>query len=128
MKKYLIALLLLTACGKKEETTVLAPKEFEEKFQQTPAAVLLDVRRPEEVETETLAQAEHIVFDEAFANKLDTLKNTPLFVYCAGGKRSAKAAKILRDKGYTQVYELKGGLNEWKAEGLPLVKGPSVSR
>ena len=43
-----------------------------------------------------------------------------LFVYCAAGKRSAKAAEILKEKGFKEVYQLKGGLDAWKAAKLPL--------
>jgi thioredoxin-like negative regulator of GroEL len=40
-------------------------------------------------------------------------------IYCAGGVRSADAAVQLRSKGYT-VYELSGGINRYKKEGLPV--------
>jgi rhodanese-related sulfurtransferase len=41
-------------------------------------------------------------------------------VYCGSGIRSAKAAKILKEKGYDEVYECAGGLKAWKAADLPV--------
>jgi rhodanese-related sulfurtransferase len=117
MKKYLF-LLLLIACAEKKTETVLSPQEFDMKFKATANAILLDVRTVEEVANGKIAAAKNIVWDEAFATKLDTLAHQPLFVYCGSGIRSAKAAKILKEKGYEEVYELEGGIKAWKAEGM----------
>jgi rhodanese-related sulfurtransferase len=43
-------------------------------------------------------------------------KKKPVYVYCLGGGRSAAAAEKMRTMGYQNVYELKGGINAWKAE------------
>ena len=120
MKTYLFSILLLVACSEKKAETVLSPKDFAASYQATANAILLDVRTLKEVDTGTIANAKNIVYDDVFVSKIDTLSHKPLFVYCASGKRSAKAAKILRDKGYEPVYELSGGLNAWKEAGLPI--------
>lgn len=117
MKKYLF-LLLLIACAEKKAETVLPPQEFDAKYKSTANAILLDVRTIEEVVNGKIASAKNIVWDEVFATKLDTLAHQPLFVYCGSGIRSAKAAKILREKGYVEVYELEGGMKAWKATGM----------
>ena len=120
MKKYLFVLSILWACAAETEQVVLSPAEFQSKLRDTPDAILLDVRRPEEIAVERLENSLSIVFDDSFETKLDDLEQKPLFVYCASGKRSAKAAAILRKKGYKNVYELEGGLGAWKEAGLPL--------
>ncbi|WP_423392017.1 ThiF family adenylyltransferase [Burkholderia sp. LMG 21824] len=51
----------------------------------------------------------------------------PVVVYCASGVRSVVAGASLRALGYTNVMSLAGGLAAWKAEGLPVVKGASLS-
>jgi rhodanese-related sulfurtransferase len=56
-----------------------------------------------------------------------TDKNAPIAVYCAGGVRSAFAAKTLQDLGYTDVVSIIGGFNKWKDEGLVWTT-PSTSR
>lgn len=117
--KRLLLLFLLVACSEKKTETLLAPQAFEEKFKATENAILLDVRTEEEVSNGTLEGSTNIVYDQNFADKLGSLEQKPVFVFCAAGGRSAKAATILRDKGFT-VFELEGGFNAWKQAGMPV--------
>jgi rhodanese-related sulfurtransferase len=120
MKKILI-FLLLAACAEKTTETSLSPEDFNSKYKNTPNAILLDVRSASEVSEGALPGAQNIVYDDSFNEKLGSLsKESPIFVYCAAGKRSAKAADILKEKGFKEVYQLKGGLNAWKEAKLPL--------
>jgi len=119
MKKYFLFLLLM-ACGEKKTEAVLYPQDFDAKYKATENAILLDVRTAEEVAGGKIANAENIVWDDSFANKLSTLEHKPIFIYCGSGIRSAKAATVLKEKGYTDVYELDGGIKAWKAAGLPV--------
>jgi molybdopterin/thiamine biosynthesis adenylyltransferase/rhodanese-related sulfurtransferase len=48
-------------------------------------------------------------------------------LYCAGGARSALAAKTLADMGYRNVWSLEGGFTRWKREGLPWTTPNSLS-
>jgi phage shock protein E len=117
--KRLFILLLLFSCSEKKTETLLAPTAFDAKIKATENALVLDVRTEAEISTGIIEGATNIVYDENFANKLTSLEQKPVFVYCAVGGRSAKAATILRDKGYT-VYELEGGITAWKDAGLPV--------
>jgi phage shock protein E len=119
MKKIIYISVLLFSCGKINTEAVLSPKDFDAKYKETKGALLLDVRTLQELESGKILHAENIVYDEAFASKLDTLKLQPIFIYCGSGKRSAKASKILKEKGY-EVYELEGGINAWKEAGLAI--------
>lgn len=47
-------------------------------------------------------------------------KNDTLFVYCEKDIRTKPAAELLDSLGYTNVFELKGGLISWRRNGLPL--------
>jgi sulfur-carrier protein adenylyltransferase/sulfurtransferase len=53
--------------------------------------------------------------------------SVPIVLYCAGGARSALAAKTLRDMGYTDVTSLRGGFGRWKNEGLPWAEPVTLS-
>lgn len=121
MKKILwLVWVLLVACAGSQGQAVLAPKEFQKKLGETKNAFLLDVRTPEEVANGKIEGASNVVFDDQFTSKISLIPKQPIFIYCAGGVRSAKAAKILRGNGYTQVFELEGGLNAWKEAKLPV--------
>ncbi|MBI3219330.1 MAG: rhodanese-like domain-containing protein [Bacteroidetes bacterium] len=119
MKKIFWIAILAMACSKAPSEKVLSPAEFETNYKATANAILLDVRTEEEVANGKIMQAKSIVYDDAFATKLDSLAQQPLFVYCGSGIRSAKAAAILREKGY-EVFELEGGIKNWKAAGKPV--------
>jgi rhodanese-related sulfurtransferase len=119
MKKYLLFVLLI-ACSEKKTDFLLDPLAFDTKYKATENAMLLDVRTPEEVAAGKIANAENIVWDESFSEKVVNLEHKPIFIYCGSGIRSAKAAEVLREKGYKDVYELQGGLKTWKAAGLPV--------
>jgi phage shock protein E len=68
-----------------------------------------------------LAGAQNVAFGSAdFEQQIVTLDKKPIFIYCASGIRSGKAARFLRTQGY-EVYELEGGLRNWTAAGLPVV-------
>mgnify|MGYP001591581983 CR=1 FL=1 len=124
MKKYFLFLLILSACSGETKEFVLSPVDFLAKLKSTADPILLDVRTPKEIAIDRLENSQSIVFDGSFSNKLEGLEHKPLFVYCASGKRSAKAAAILREKGYENVFELEGGLNQWKKEGLVVESTP----
>ena len=50
-------------------------------------------------------------------------KEKPVVVYCESGMASGTAARALRAGGFNKVVTLRGGLQSWRQENLPLVKG-----
>ena len=84
--------------------------------------IILDVRTPEEFATGYIAGAVNLDFKSPeFARKLDTQDRTKTYiVYCRSGGRSAKAMTMMKEKGFSRVYNLKGGILFWKEKGLPL--------
>ena len=81
--------------------------------------VVLDVREPDEFEQGAVKNAVHIPRGhlEAQVESKIVDKNSPVIVYCAGGVRSAFAAKTLQELGYTNVLSMAGGFGKWKDEG-----------
>ena len=82
---------------------------------------LLDVREPDEYEQGAVPGAVHVPrgqLEFSIEGRL-TDKNAPIAVYCAGGVRSAFAARTLQELGYTDVVSVIGGFNKWKDDGLP---------
>lgn len=86
-------------------------------------AIVLDVREPDEFEQGALAGAIHIPRGhlEAQIENRVTDHDAKVVVYCAGGVRSAFAAKTLGELGYTDVVSMDGGFGKWKDDGRPWV-------
>lgn len=84
-------------------------------------ALFLDAREAVEYDVSHLPGAINIGYDKL---NLKTVKNVdksrPVVVYCTVGYRSERAAKKLRKKGFTNVYNLYGSIYAWKLAGLPL--------
>ena len=122
MKLFTCLLILLITTGslfaQSEKHQVLEKEEFKTAIQQWERQ-LIDVRTPEEFEAGKIGDAKNInvlepeVFLEE-VNKLD--KEKPVYVYCRSGNRSAKAAALMLEAGFTKVYDLKGGYLNWTAE------------
>lgn len=84
-------------------------------------AVILDVREADEYQQGTLVNSVHITrghLESQVESKIID-KSAPVIVYCAGGVRSAFAAKTLHELGYTNVVSMAGGFGKWKDEGRP---------
>ncbi len=82
-------------------------------------ATLVDVREPDETAQGVVPGSVTIVrgnLEAQIENRVPD-KSTPLVVMCAGGVRSAFAAKSLAELGYTDVVSMDGGFNKWKDEG-----------
>ena len=81
---------------------------------------LLDVREPDEYEQGAVAGAVHIPRGQLEFSVEGRLvdKAKPVAIYCAGGVRSAFAAKTLQELGYQEVVSIIGGFNRWKDDGL----------
>jgi sulfur-carrier protein adenylyltransferase/sulfurtransferase len=90
---------------------------------QNNGVALLDVREKEEWDEGHLPGATFLPrgFLEVRVEKEVPERNKPVIVYCAGGTRSAYAAKTLQDLGYTDVVSMAGGYGQWKNAGLPFV-------
>ncbi|MGL4597798.1 MAG: thioredoxin domain-containing protein [Bacteroidia bacterium] len=103
----------------------LAPADFQRKLEQTPNAILLDVRTQKEINKYYIDSSAVFLdfYDSLFASRLRTLDTTrPVFVYCAIGVRSHDAALMLRKAGFDEVYDLRGGIMNWKMDGLTYIK------
>lgn len=87
-------------------------------------AVVLDVRSQAEFGNGHLPRAKNIPVGElkTRAVELDKWKDKPILVHCAMGNRSHPAAKTLKAAGFTEVFELQGGIGAWTQAGMPTEK------
>ena len=93
--------------------------EAERILAEKPGTVVLDVREADEYEQGALPGAVHIPrgFLESQIENRAPDHDAPMVVYCAGGTRSAFAARTLGELGYSDVVSMAGGFNKWKNEG-----------
>ncbi|MBI4249050.1 MAG: rhodanese-like domain-containing protein [Elusimicrobia bacterium] len=84
--------------------------------------LLLDVRPAQNYAMEHIAGAKNIPLDELSFNLHEIPRDLDVVCYCGGGAcpLGAMAVERLRLKGYDRVFELEGGIEEWKRRGYPL--------
>jgi molybdopterin/thiamine biosynthesis adenylyltransferase/rhodanese-related sulfurtransferase len=84
--------------------------------------LLVDVREPDEWSEGHIPGAVHVPrgYLESRIEQSAPDRSRPVVVYCAGGARSAFAAKTLEELGYENVVSLAGGFTDWKRNGFPI--------
>jgi adenylyltransferase/sulfurtransferase len=104
--------------------------EVRRRLETQPEVLLVDVRESDEVATGKLKEAEHVPrgFLELRIEGLEKDRNREIIVYCAGGLRSALAARSLHEMGYANVSSMAGGFTAWKNRGYPWVVEPTLSQ
>ncbi|QXP70988.1 rhodanese-like domain-containing protein [Polaribacter sp. R2A056_3_33] len=133
MKKFLILFLLITS-------TLSAQKKLDKllnKFNKnnvpyisvdtlaTTKSFLLDAREPKEYNVSHLKNAILVGFDHfnisETVDKLPKNRDAKIVVYCSVGVRSEIISHRIIEKGYTNVYNLYGGIFEWKNNGFQVM-------
>lgn len=101
----------------------LSPTQFAEQIKAI-GTQILDVRTPAEFAEGHLANAINIDFEaNDFAQQIKKLdKNSTYAVYCRSGRRSALAADQMSKAGFTNLYNMSGGILDWSAAGFALIK------
>ncbi len=122
----LFAMLFLMSCNDSGSTEirVISPEEVNDAVYGGEPQQLVDVRTLEEFNNGHLANAQNIcVTDDDFQKKLvDLDKNKPVYLYCRSGKRSAKAAKLMKELGFKEIYDMEGGYTSWEEHGFETEK------
>lgn len=130
MKKILLSLLTAisfgtTGCSAQSDSIdTLAPQAFIKQAKADTTAIILDVRTPGEYKEEHLAGAQQLdflntsIFD-AGIKLLD--KSHTYYVYCRSGKRSHNACIKMKKQGL-KVFDMEGGILNWKKLGMPTTK------
>ena len=75
---------------------------------------LVDVRNPDEVKEFNIEGSQFIPLPELEERIAEIDQTGPIFLICKSGKRSAKAAEILKTKGMNEITNVIGGMDEWK--------------
>ena len=91
-------------------------------------AVVVDVRTDSEFQGGHILNAIHIPLGmfESKINELDAYKERPIIMSCHSGNRSGRALALLKKRGFTDVYNLSGGILAWQNANLPLTTKATV--
>lgn len=97
----------------KRENKLISYIEAKDMIKENPTAILLDVRSKQEYDEYHLEGAICIpTFEiETKLSKIIENKNQVIITYCQSGARSKKAVRMLTKLGYTNVYEIEGGID-----------------
>jgi rhodanese-related sulfurtransferase len=119
------SLLAFSGCDEKQGTaqkTTVSPREVYER-RTDEKALIIDVRTPAEFKQERIEQAVNKPLDsiEKWVNELP--KDKTIYFVCRSGSRSGIAQRIAAQRGYTDAYNMAGGMIAWRREGLPVMSG-----
>jgi rhodanese-related sulfurtransferase len=116
------SVLLLAGCSSSSSAVDLSVSEFSSKVTES-GIITLDVRTPGEFNEGHIEGAQLIDFQSGnFENEIASLDKSKTYaVYCRSGSRSGEAVKVMRDAGFTNLYNLNRGVIDWANAGLPLV-------
>ena len=91
-------------------------------------AVLIDVREPDEFGAEHIACAASVPLGHipTLFNQMKIPAGRKIIFQCMMGGRGDQACAVLPDSGQYDVYNIDGGINAWKAAGLPVVQNSAV--
>ncbi|MBE0574326.1 MAG: rhodanese-like domain-containing protein [Desulfuromonadales bacterium] len=101
----------------------LTPQEAFSLVGQRSDLYVLDVRTPREYQQTRLEDARLIPIDQFVKRLGEVPKKRPVLVYCAVGSRSAQVVNYLARQGYSEIYNLYGGIYSWEQSGYPVLKG-----
>jgi rhodanese-related sulfurtransferase len=91
-----------------------------ERIQSQPVdAILLDVRQPDEYASGHIEGAKSLPLSEIESRLAELDKDQVYVVICRSGNRSARAASLLRNGGFTKVLNMTGGMNSWSGAVVP---------
>ena len=99
---------------------------FEQSIKDNPDVLLLDVRTQGEWEQDGYLEGAVLIPHTSLEERLDELpedKDELIHLYCRSGNRSVEAANTLLGLGYTNIVELKSGINGWKDAEKPVFYG-----
>jgi rhodanese-related sulfurtransferase len=134
MKQYIVALfaiLVLFSCKKESNEAkrfrsigvgmahnLILQQDGNETF------TILDVRTIDEFNSGHIKNAKNIDYINNKKDLLDLNKGSTYLVYCASGRRSLLATEYMNQFGFNSIFNMSGGINEWKATFNTLIPSP----
>jgi molybdopterin/thiamine biosynthesis adenylyltransferase/rhodanese-related sulfurtransferase len=110
-------------CGAREDEAipVISAHELKQKMDARERFELIDVREPFEYEIACIDGAKLIPLGEIAERTHELQREQAIVVHCHSGQRSAQAVRLLQQRGFTNVYNLEGGIDAWSDQIDPTV-------
>ena len=110
----LMAIIIFVITSGKDGIKKIDVKTLQNKLENE-EITLLDVRESSEYKGGHIEGAVNAPLSSLDANQLPYPKDEPIYVICRSGNRSAQAASQLQDAGYTEIYDVSGGMIAWQS-------------
>ena len=129
----IICLFIFSSCGQvldkaydvildgiyQDSFPLISSKALHKKLTENEELILLDTRTTKEFNVSHLRGARYVGYDDFEIGKLQNVpRDAQVVVYCSVGYRSTKVGEKLKQAGFTNVYNLYGGIFEWVNEGF----------
>ncbi len=126
MKRFLLficfiqSILVFNCQTTKKNANLLSPELLQTYISNNDSAQLIDVRTPKEYNHGYILNAVNIDFlSDDFVSEIGKLnKDKPVYIYCRSGRRSAQSVNKFKKAGFTKIYDLEGGILNWKSKGF----------
>ena len=115
-----VFLIFLISCAPAE---ILTPERVQELLSgNDKKTVIVDLREVTSFTSGHIRGAENIPFKpENFQERVSGYdKKAPILIYCGKGLKTEKAAELLKDSGFKDIYTLQGGFDSWKDKGYEI--------
>ncbi|WP_159021588.1 rhodanese-like domain-containing protein [Formosa sp. L2A11] len=123
---YCFIILLCSSCNNNEAGVIeVVSAEEMQSLLSLDDVQLVDLRSEEDrFKQGYIINSQHVDYNSAtFEQDIKDLDKTkPVALYCNSGKRSAECAQKLKDAGFVKIFDLRGGISEWKHKGKDIVK------
>ena len=114
----------------KRKGSEISIEETHELLQKKESVFLLDIREEEEIAMGYIKGALFLP-QGRLEKEIESLlpgKDVPIVVYCSGGIRSLKAAQVMQEKGYKNVFSMAKGMDGWEAAGYEVVSDSELTQ
>lgn len=101
--------------------TLIPPRELWRMLRTLPPAqqpLVIDVREPREFKRSHIAEAQSMPLSALIRDEAMPVQDRPIVLACRTGRRSRRAAAVLRGRGFQDVARVDGGMQAWEAAGL----------
>ena len=101
-----------------DEVATVNPRSLWEGLRDERPPLVIDVREPREFKRRHVPEARLVPLPALLADIGQVPRDRPVVLVCRGGRRSSRAARVLRERGYDNVAAMRGGMLAWEAANL----------